>query len=94
MFLKSLALCILVWAVTSGRYVCEMYNPFKTPLLYRKTGVCKGLPILLFFLSKTLIVGKLACWNRPQYNVLNKNLKTSKFSNEILFFNTKKCKII
>ena len=41
---------------TSGKHVHEMYTPLN-PLLYRKTGVCRGIPIFLISDPKHKIVG-------------------------------------
>ena len=38
-------------SITSGKHVRVMYTP-QTPLLYSKTGVCRGIPIFLIFAPK------------------------------------------
>ena len=40
-----------IYINTSGKHVCLIHNPY-TPLLYSKTGVCRGIHIFLIFAPK------------------------------------------
>ena len=66
--------------------------PPETPLLYRKTGVCRGQPIFFLILPQNIDCGySLEPPRRdcvPTINVLSNNVKNSFFSNEIFNLNS------
>ena len=94
-FLQGLR-CMLQWLwsiYTSGKHVCEMYYPLN-PTLYRKTGVCRGIPYFLIFVRKhtVWVLVRTALARRGSSNVyplwlcvLSKNIKNILFFLMIIF---------
>ena len=62
------------------------YIPPYTPLLYSKTGVCRGIPIFIIFGPKHLLWVLNTHYCVPTINVLSKNKKN-------IFFFLLKCSI-
>ena len=52
MFSTEFSFLLEVYESTaSGKHIPAIYTPY-TPLLYSKTGVCRGIPIFLIFDQK------------------------------------------